>query len=118
MTALIVLACVSAYLVIGFRFAAPRWVVREMHSNVRRFPSQARDPDRVARWRREAAGEGIVVALSWPFFAAGALLARGIARSAPLTDHELRQQSDAKDRRIAEQQAYIARLERENGVGQ
>jgi hypothetical protein len=108
MTLVIVLACVAAYLVVGFRYAAPRFVTRMVESDIRQWPSLAHDS--TERWRREAAGFAVVIGFVWPFYLGGVLLLNAIAKSAPLTDYELRRKSEQQARRIAD-------LERQLGIG-
>jgi hypothetical protein len=106
-----VTGCVVAYLVIGFRYAAPRYVTRQVADQIEEYPSLARDPKEVARWRHTAAVEAFGPALIWPLYLACLALkpAERIARRAPLTDLEARAEIRKRDERIAQ-------LEREAGI--
>lgn len=107
---LIVLACIVAYLAVGFVYVAPRWVAREVEKYYERYPGLAKDPRKVAKWRRDMAGLAWGAALVWPFHSAARTLNDWIARATPLTSEELKAMNTQQAKRIAE-------LERELGIG-
>ncbi len=108
MTLAIVLACVAAYLFVGLRLVAPRFVTRMVANGIRQWPNIA--DDSIERWRREAAGFAVVIAVGWPLYFVGTFLLDTISRAAPLTDYELRRKSEQQAKRIAD-------LERQLGIG-
>lgn len=120
MTALlIVLACVVAYVAVGLKYAAPMYVTRAVNERIDMWSQDLlewalkRDPDMIAKWRREETGCAFGVALVWPFYLAalGAKWMASVAiQDAPLTSYELKLQNDQQAQRIAE-------LERELGIG-
>ena len=105
---LIAIAGAAVWLGIGFGVVAPAWITSEVEENIRDFPHSARDPESVARWRREARGLCWGPALVWPLSIVR-LLGMWSASRSELTDHELRA-------RAAEMQRRIADLEREAGI--
>ncbi|ASU81520.1 hypothetical protein CDO52_00815 [Nocardiopsis gilva YIM 90087] len=114
----VIIAVAAAYLWYGFARVAPTFVARMVAEFIEDYPTLAAKPRRVAQERREQAGFAIGIALSWPLYLTGRALTGGIADRAPLTDHELRQQLQEKERRIAERERRIAELERRNAIGE
>ena len=106
---LITLTALGAYITIGVRFAARPYVTREVERQCRTLPTLAKDTHTIERWRRTAAHEGLFVALIWPIALTIRHLGGALAASAPLSQAELKQQIQQRDRRIAD-------LEREVGI--
>lgn len=103
------LASVAAYLVIGWRFVAPRFVARDIARETAKAAQWQRTASYAAECRRDAAEAGVAVGIMWPLYVVtrvacllGRLLVSGIAARAPLTDLEVRHALAARDRRIAE----------------
>ncbi|WP_017602197.1 hypothetical protein [Nocardiopsis lucentensis] len=108
-TVTIILTAVTAYLWYGFTKVAPAFIAREVAEFIDQYPELADEPNRVAIERREKAGLSIVPALIWPIYLATRALTGHLADRAPRTDHELHQQLEISQHRIAE-------LERELGI--
>jgi hypothetical protein len=98
---------VAAYIGIGFTWAAPAYIRREVQENIKRWPTLV-SPQKIAEWRQDARWECFGPALIWPlmFFR---FLPAWADRRAGLTEYELEQ-------RKQELQREIARLEREAGI--
>lgn len=91
-TLLVVLACVAAYLAIGFGYAAPLFVGRGMRVHVRDYPALT-SPALLEAERQELAAASVLRALAWPAWLAWAALTDSIARRAPRTGLELRREA-------------------------
>ncbi|MEU4578964.1 hypothetical protein [Nonomuraea sp. NPDC023979] len=111
MTLFIVLAAVAGYLAIGLGYIAPRWAAREVENDIRQFGILAKDPGRIAEWRRDAAGFSVGIALVWPGYLVCRWLVDQIVHATPPSSHELKALNEQQARRIAE-------LERELGIGE
>jgi hypothetical protein len=108
----IALACVAAYLWVGWRYIGPRYVVRQVNARVLDWTGDGLEVSakRVADWRKQASGEAWGPAIVWPVCLLAWLLSGRLAIRAPLTDFEARQQAAAQAARIAD-------LERQLGIG-
>lgn len=105
----ITFAVLIGYLWVGFAHVAPSYVAREMEAFARRCPTLVNDRQYVADRRRSTCGEAVFIAVVWLPYLAGRAATGAIARRAPFTDHELREQNRQQANRIAE-------LERELGI--
>lgn|SRR5690554_4519864 len=90
----VILAAVAAYLWVGFACVAPGYVTRKVQRDADQFPTLAADPAYVARERREAAGEAVLIAFFWLPYIAGRAITSAIAARAPLSNHERQQQAE------------------------
>jgi hypothetical protein len=110
MIAAIVLSSVAVYLWAGWRFVAPRYVVRGIEYHIRNWPTLTNEDD-LRRERRNKSAEAWVTIPVWPLFVLVWALSGPLAIRAPLTGLEA-------ERRARAQAERIARLERELGIGQ
>jgi hypothetical protein len=107
MIAAIVLSSVAVYLWAGWRFVAPRYVVRGIEYHIRNWPTLT-DEVELRRERRMKSGEAWLTIPVWPLFVLVWALSGPLAIRAPLTRMEA-------DRLANAQAERIARLERELG---
>jgi hypothetical protein len=108
-TLAIVLASVSGYLWVGWRFVGPRYIVRALEKHIREWPSLCRPQD-LARERRNVQTEAWLVMFIWPAAVLIWLITRTFPMRAPLTSLEASRKAEAQAARIAE-------LERQLGIG-
>jgi hypothetical protein len=78
-----ILAAFVAYYAFGVQVAARPYIARQVREHAERWPSIA-EPPQLAAWRRDAAFEGLFVALAWPVYFVFRAAVTALASSVPM----------------------------------